>query len=378
MEHATERADIGGLASPSESMGPIIVGSDGAPASAPAFDVARRMAGRDGASVEIIPVVAPLDVMVASIARVATQRSARLVVIGRSHRRYVERVVRGETPLGIVRATGLPVLAVPPTMSSLPHRVVVAVGLGDAGAAIGPVARALLNDAVEVHLVHVSAPPLPRHERELRAEEMADDTSIEHAFERARAGWELPADVSTDTHVLVGDPYPKLLAFADGVDADLVVVGMALQAEAPHLPHRSLARRLYDGSSRAMLIVPVGETRQRRPREASTEMALDEAQWPDLIGHVGRRNTRRLTSIAIIDRIGAAHLLARARPLAGLSYDRHAHAVVVMLGDPSRPKRHLAHRVTRPLAVALHRNPSGLDDGLLIRYDRGRTLITFE
>ena len=379
MKHARERPDVGGRASPHQSIGPIIVASDGGPSSARAADVARLLAERGGASVEIVSVPEPSHAVVASVAQAATQRGAQLVVTGRTHRRYVERVMRGETPLGIARTTGIPVLAVPPIMPGrLPHRIVVAVGLGDAAAAIGPVARALFNDAVEVHLVHVSAPPLPRHERELRAEEMADDTSIEHAFERARAAWDLPADVSTDTHVLVGEPYRELQAFADGVDADLVVGGMTLLPAARHVPRRSLARRLYRRSTRAILIVPVGELRDRRPQRSRAVTALDEARWPELLVHVGRRNARRLTSIAIVDRIGAAHLLALAQPLAALSYDRRSQAVVVTLGDPARPERHLAHRVTRPIAVALHRTPSGHDDGLLIRYDRGRTLITFE
>ena len=429
MERTLERADAGGFAPPHPSAASILVASDGAPASAPAFDVARLLAERSGARVELLSVLEPLGVLVPpleppstplhpgatrveerrarlagliqhalgeapawpveialgervpSIARFVKERGVQLVVTGRTHHGPVERLVRGETPLAIARATGVPVLAVPPAMSRLPRCVVVAVGLGDAGAEVGSVARALFRDAVAVHLVHVSAPPLPRHERVLRADDVAEDTAIEHAFEHARMAWQLPADVSTASHVLMGDPYRELVSFVDAADADLVVVGLPLHGRTPTLPHlasRALVSRFYRRSTRALLIVPVGETAVHRAADARTTFVVDEAQWPDLLAHVRQRNAGRRTSLAVVDRVGGAHLLANAQPLAELRYDRHGDAVTVTLGDPSKPERRLTHRVPRPRALAVHRHPLGHDAALVIRYDRGQTLITFE
>jgi nucleotide-binding universal stress UspA family protein len=426
MERTIERTHLTGSVPPLAVTAPILVASDGAPASAAAFEVARLLAERSGASVRVVSVLEPTSALVPpleppgpplrpgasrvderrarlgalmghaagaapswpveiasgdrvpTIARIATEQRAQLIVTGRTQHGAVERIAHGETPLAIARATGVPVLAVPASMSRLPRTVVVAVDLGDAGAAAGSVARALFGDAVAVHLVHVSAPPLPRHERALREEEAADDTAIRRAFERAMTAWQLPADVATASHVLMGSLDRELLTFAYATDADLVVAGMTLQPGTPHLPRRSLIQRLYRKSPRALLIVPVGETRIRRPRDADTELVVEEARWPDLLAHVGRRNARRRTSLAVVDRIGGAHVLARGRPITSLAYDRHARRVTVTLGESTRPNGQLTHHVTRPLAIAVHRHPSGFDDALLIRYAHGQTLLTFE
>jgi nucleotide-binding universal stress UspA family protein len=204
------------------------------------------------------PVEIVLGDPIPSIVQVAAERVAPLVVTGHTHHGMVERLVRRETPLGIARAARVPVLAVPPGMTHLPRSVVVAVELGDAGAHVSDVAGALFSEAVAVHLAHVREPALPRHARVLRAEEDADDRAVERAFERARAGWRLPADVSTVTHVLVGKPSEALQEFAASVAADLVVVGLTVAAHAAALPHRSLAARLYREWPKALLLVPIG------------------------------------------------------------------------------------------------------------------------
>ena len=288
------------------STGPILVASEGAPASAAAFSVAHLLAARATAEVHVVSaleptnvVVPPLDVPLAavqpgasrieqqrarlerlardaaveavlwpveivlddpvsSLVQIATERAAPLVVTGHTHHGVMERLVRRETPLAIARTARVPVLAVPPTRMHLPHCVVVAVELGDAGARLHHVAGALFSDAVAVHLVHVREPALPRHERVLRDEEEADDRAVERAFGRARDGWRLPADVSTTTNVLTGKPAEALPQFARSVGADLLVVGLSVPTHGPSLPHRSLAARLYREWPQALLLVPIG------------------------------------------------------------------------------------------------------------------------
>jgi nucleotide-binding universal stress UspA family protein len=306
MQHTNTPAQPARLAARRASTGPILVASDGAAASAGAFGIARLLAERTDAGVHVVSALAEPNVVVPpmdspasllrpgasrveerraelellahgtaveaarwpveivlgdpipSIVQVAAERVAPLVVTGHTHHGMVERLVRRETPLGIARAARVPVLAVPPAMTHLPRSVVVAVELGDAGAHVSDVAGALFSEAVAVHLAHVREPALPRHERVLRAEEEADDRAVERAFERARAGWRLPADVSTVTHVLVGKPSEALQEFAASVAADLVVVGLTVAAHAAALPHRSLAARLYREWPKALLLVPIG------------------------------------------------------------------------------------------------------------------------
>ena len=292
---------------PRTSSGPILVASDGGPASASAFSVARLLAERAAADVRVVSAIeapnvlvpamdssirpvhpgatrveerrARLDLLalsaateatrwpveivmgdrVSSIAHAVTEHVSPLVVTGHTYHGAVERLVHPEAPLDIARAACVPVLAVPLGLTHLPHCVVVAVGLGDSGARLSDVARALLGDAVAVHLVHVREPALPRHERVLREEEAADDRAVEHAFARTHEGWRLPADVPTITRVLDGSAAEELLKFAQSVGADLIVVGLGVAAPSLRLPHRSLAPRLYREWPHALLVVPIGD-----------------------------------------------------------------------------------------------------------------------
>jgi hypothetical protein len=87
---------------------------------------------------------------------------------------------------------------------------------------------------------------------------------------------------------------------------------------------------------------------------------------------------RRSASLAVDDRVGGTHILARRRPLVGLEYDPHAHTAIVMLADETPPVWHLTHRVLRPVVLAIHEHPAGHDDALVIGYDGGQMLLTFE
>lgn len=427
MEHTVNRDEPHGLLSPARvATGPIVVASDGAPPSEAAFQMARQIARRSGSRVEVVSVLEPMNVVVPpidppspptqpgasrvaerhsrlaglmqhtlgdaphwpaeivlgdrvpSIARVVKERRAQLVVTGRTRHGAVERVTRGETPLAITRSARVPVLTVPATMTRLPRCVVVAVSFGDAGMGVGGIADALFGDALMVHLVHVRAPTLPRQERVLREDDAAEEADVERAFERARASWALPADVSVSSRVLVGRPSGALRAFAETVSADLVVAGLTVRSGVHYLPHRSLAPWLYREWPGALLVVPVGGAAGRRPMSGGTAVSVDEGHWPELLDRLARRNLRRTASLAVDDRIGGTHILARRRPLVGLEYDPHAHTLIVMLGDETPPVWHLTHRVVRPVVVAIHEHPAGIDDALVVGYDGGQMLLTFE
>ncbi len=259
MQRSMTEPNHGGLAPPAlAGMGPLLVAIDGDEAVATAFSRARQLAelahgvfGAEGAW--------PLEVVigddVASLARVARDRDACLVVTGRVHHGVVERALHGEMPLELVRAADVPVLAVPAAMTRLPRIAVVAVGEGTAGLRAASVAHFLLASAVEIHLVHVRAPAQALHERERREEGSEHEAGIQRGFDVVRQAWQLPADVTVRSRVLVGRPVTELLRYAHEVSADLLVAGLPTH---PHgMPHRGLAMRLFHESPLAMLLVPV-------------------------------------------------------------------------------------------------------------------------
>jgi nucleotide-binding universal stress UspA family protein len=403
--------------------GPILVASDGREASLAAFTTARLLAERGRTDVEVVSVLEPLNVIappldepephvhpgtsrvrerrdrlaelerqargadagwpteialgstVPSIARIARERSARLVVTGHVHHGVVERVVRGETPLGVVRAGRVPVLAVPEAMTRLPRCVVVAVEHGSAAAALAPMARMLFSDAVEVHLVHVRPPALALYERERREEDDAYVHAMERSFASARRGWALPADVSVTTHVRVGRPADGLSEYADAVGADLLVVGIAVHAASPHFPGRELAVRLFHGSPRAMLLVPV-EARPGTHVGETTTTSTDPRDWGLLLALFTRRNARRLVSLAVDEPGLGMRFVARRQPLVGVEYDEREHAAYVVLAPADDTAPHLTHRVARPVALAAYRRGDDGDEALVIGHPDGQAVLT--
>ena len=262
MELTTDRRQTPEFSAPDRTaVGPILLACDGSPASAAPFAVARQLAERAGA--RLVVALEPLSLGVPPFdpSDGATDHhgshAVPLVVTGHPHHGAMERMTRGETPIGIARTARVPVLSIPPTMQRLPRCVVVGVGLGDAGTRIGAISHALFGDAVAIHLVHVRTAALPRHDREVREEDHAEEADGERAFRHVLGTWRLPADVPVEMHERVGRPGDELLAAARTLEADLLVVGLSLRADGPHLPHRSLASRLYREWPGAVLLVPV-------------------------------------------------------------------------------------------------------------------------
>lgn len=258
MQYAGERE--GSLVKPRvlAGMGPLLVATDGEDTIALALARAHQLTGlvREAVGAEDAwPIEIVLGDDVTSLAQLAREREASLIVTGRVPHGFLERVVHGETLLELVRASRVPVLAVPATMSRLPRIAVVAVGEGTAGASAAGVVSLLLANAVEIHLVHVRAQPQALYERERREEDDEIEAAIQRAFDVVQRAWKLPADVAVTSHELIGRPVPELLRFAENVGADLLVTGLATTSHG--LPHRELAERLLHQSPLAMLLVPV-------------------------------------------------------------------------------------------------------------------------
>lgn len=239
-------------------MGPLLVATDGNETIATGLARARQLielAREARAADPSWPIEIVLGDDVESLARVARDRDACLIVTGHAQHGFIERAVHGEALLALVRAARAPVLTVPVAMTRLPRIAVVAVGEGMAGARAAGVVSLLLANAVEIHLVHVRAQPQALHDRARREEDDEHEATIRHAFDVARRAWELPADVTVTSHVLTGRPVAELLRYAEDVGAELLVAGLPTSAHG--LPHRQLAARLLHESPLAMLLIPV-------------------------------------------------------------------------------------------------------------------------
>ncbi len=188
----------------------------------------------------------------------ALQSRAGLIVMGLRRHGAMHRAVVGDLLRSVVRLTGVPVLAVRPDLVALPRRVVVAVDFGEASVHAASMARHILADDGEMHLVHVvpdatrrdsysasttSAGPFTRAMRDLAS--MAEDL---------RPG----PRMTITSHVIEGERGAAIDGLAARVRADLLAVGSNEHPLLDRLVNRSVSMGLARMARRSMLVVPAG------------------------------------------------------------------------------------------------------------------------
>ena len=406
---------------------PIIVATDGTEESDAALDAARLLAPELGAPVRVVSVVAPEPYVVPSplqvevppipvgellaerrealreeMRRVVTgaagwavdvragpvaleladavrEADAQLVVTGLRHHGPIHRVLRGETPLGVLNEAHVPTLIVPSALHELPRNVLVAVSVGDTSVDAAAFARPLVASASAVFLVHVQ-PPLDIVPA-MTSRDFDDPylAAVERAFDRVAAALELPSTVHVERKVFIGNVADELLDFADFAKVDLIVVGHRRRPLIERLLSGGTARRLFHGATTWLLVVPEDSRLRQRlatsgPEEETNRWLRDRATWPDFLDEFARRNAGRPVDLELHDHLGAQTIVS-GYPLLGIDAALGGRTIDVMLGDPAGTEKHLRHTVRFPTGIAVYRAPDGRDAALRITDRFGAILI---
>lgn len=406
---------------------PILVATDGTEASDPALRAAGLVAPQFGAPVRVVSVVAPQSYVIPSpsqievppipigdlvserrdslraeigrvrgdagewpldvrtgpvsleLADVVRETDAQLVVTGLRHHGPIHRVLRGETPLGVVNEAHVPTLIVPRDAERLPRNVLVAVTVGDTSVDAAAFARPLLASAGAVYLVHVQAPfdiapmmmpPVP---------DDAYHAAVQHTFDRVVAALELPPSVHVERKIFVGNVADELLDFAEFAKVDLIVVGHRRRPLVERLLSGGTAKRLFHGTSTWLLVVPEdGRLLQRiatsSPEEETNRWLHDRTVWPSFLDDFTRRNAGRQVDLEVRDHVGTQTFVS-GYPLLGVDAVHGGRGIHIMLGDRAGTERHLRHTVRFPSAIAVHRAPDGRDAELRIVDRFGELLL---
>jgi nucleotide-binding universal stress UspA family protein len=286
---------------PAATLGPLLVATDGRPAADAALRAARLLAGRTNADVHVVSVVDalalpspesgafpdaarfdeerragrlsavreqlrrvagevdwPVEVLTGpparTLARLAAERGAAAIVVGRRRRRWGEQLLGAELVLRLSTLADVPVLAVAPELTELPRRVVVAVDFSPYSLRAARAAVALLREFATLYLVFVALPlEVPDSWVALTVEyeaRMADDLRA--------LGAELgaPPDVLVEPVVLRGDPARALLEFGRASRAELVAAGTHGRGFFHRLVLGSVSTRLVRGAECSVLVVP--------------------------------------------------------------------------------------------------------------------------
>jgi nucleotide-binding universal stress UspA family protein len=186
----------------------------------------------------------------------AWQLRAGLIVIGLKRHGVMHRVVVGDLLRSVVRLAGVPVLAVGPDLVAPPRCVVAAVDFGEASLRAASLARHILADDGEMHLVHVITDSV-------RRDTSTPGMSGAGPFTRALRDLASLADelragplMTITSHVIEGEKEAAIDGLAERVRADLLAVGSDEHPLLDRLVNRSVSMGLARTAHRSMLVVP--------------------------------------------------------------------------------------------------------------------------
>lgn len=282
----------------------LLVATDGAPDADGAVRVGRALAQRDGTLAELVSIVEPLplpgavegmvlpdprdlaevtrearasllraqrdrthpgthvwpfDIEVGPRAEMivanAERRGASLILLGLGQHGVAARLLARETALQVIRASSLPVLALPHDAWGVPHSALAAIDFTPSSERAAAAAIDLLGDEGTLYVAHV----LPRTtipHPEPRAWDRTTFGKLEAVVDRLAP----PRGVRVEYALLQGDPAHEILAFAAETRIDLVTAGAHGRSAIGRLLLGSVSTRLVRAAECWVLVAPPGAT----------------------------------------------------------------------------------------------------------------------
>jgi nucleotide-binding universal stress UspA family protein len=287
---------------PSNDDGPILIATDGSVNADPAFTAAALLASHTGAVVQVFSVVEPLPEHTADTEHAAfdlrercellreaveaqveltlgampdwpitilagplgtmsrqitSERNAQFVVVGRHRHSVFGRMVGADGAMHILEWASAPVYAASPDMQTVPTRTVVGIDFGVASIRAAHTLSRIIADDGTLYLVHV-LPKLSPHRKLARKDMSMSDAQT--ALTALARSLHVASRVHVQAVVLFGVPARELLAFANGIGADLIACGTnAITPSRTHgnvLHTGSCAATLLSEASCSMLVAP--------------------------------------------------------------------------------------------------------------------------
>ncbi|HEX6926929.1 MAG TPA: universal stress protein [Longimicrobiaceae bacterium] len=162
------------------------------------------------------------------IARLAEERDAHCVVVGRSVPSAVDRLLGDETAPRLMQAAHVPMLAVPAEYGELPSKALAAIDFTSYSLDAARTAATFLEPGGELHLVHAiakeSGVALPSAIRAEWARAMREELASRMDEVVRRLGQEFP-HLRVVGHLAEGRPVPAVLRLTDELEAELLASG---------------------------------------------------------------------------------------------------------------------------------------------------------
>jgi nucleotide-binding universal stress UspA family protein len=189
-----------------------------------------------------------------TIADLAKETGARLLVVGLGGHGPAARFFGNETALRLMRVSRTPVLAVDRTLQALPSRIVVAMDFSESSIKAARLALDIAAPGATLTLVHV----VPWERKEYVPEQWFRDheSYIDSQLKRV-TGWLNHHDrCRIHQRILYGKPGPSILACADDLDANLIVAGTHGRNLLGRIFGGETVAKLVRGARRSVLVFP--------------------------------------------------------------------------------------------------------------------------
>ena len=185
------------------------------------------------------------------IASAARETGAEIIVLGLGRHDFLDRALGDETALQLVQQAVTPVLAVPPGMTAMPRRAVVAIDFSPTSIASAKACALWLVKGGTIHLVYVAGEWHGGYPAEQRA-------SAEGALAAIGQHLDAPQGTNVEQSVVEGETADQLLKLAANSGADVIVLGSHGYGLWKRLTIGSVASKIIRLSPTAVFVTPVG------------------------------------------------------------------------------------------------------------------------
>jgi len=312
-----------------------------------------------------------------TIARIANESNATMIVSGIGRHQVMDRLFGDETAIRLVRLSSVPVLTVAAGLKGAPQRIVVAADFSETSLRAARLALELAAPHATLYLAHVG--PRDKVLHDWNAWGMTYKEDAGDALQKMRGQLRVPAGMTVQPVLLQGDPATELLAFATSVNADLIATGSHGYGFVARMLIGSVTTRILRCSTCSVLCVPhaAAMTRLRVTAAPSEVTTIPRPDWSTELDAFTRRNIGRRGTLEVDDPDIGAQAQENDYPLLGATFDPHDQRLELMFGELGDVGHHLTRSIGNVGEIDTLTNERGQDIALRIVHGSGQTLLTF-
>jgi len=313
----------------------------------------------------------------ATIAKLAHDSNATMIVSGIGRHQVMDRLFGDETAIRLVRLSSVPVLTVAGGLLHAPRRIVVAADFSETSLRAARLALELAAPHATVYLAHVGPRDKVLHDWNSWGQSYKEDAG--DALQKMLHQLRVPTGMTVQRVLLQGDPATELLAFATSVNADLIATGSHGYGFVARMLIGSVTTRILRCSTCSVLCVPhaAAMTRLRVTADPSVITTIPRPDWTVELDAFTRRNIGRRGTLEVDDPDIGAQAQENDYPLLGATFDPHDERLELMFGAVGDVGHHLTRSIGHIGEIDTLTNESGRDIALRVVHGNGQTLLTF-